>query len=212
MRSKFFSLVAKGHLNLDYSPTLNSSSSILFSHSFAGLHLLIHFPKYEAASHFWVSAHEAPFLHSWPALPYLVWLATPVSLLKRKRNCPGCSLLMLLSLISKDGIHPYWLYFSPSCIFLLFHIVPFLDLFFVLFIYIYFFSFFFLFLAAPMAYGSSQARGPKLGSCNCQPTPQPQQCRIWAISVTYTAACNHAGSLTHWARPGIEPTFSWRLC
>ena len=40
-------------------------------------------------------------------------------------------------------------------------------------------------------------------SYNCQPTPQPQQCKIRATSLTYTTAHGNAGSLTHW--PGIEP-------
>ena len=29
------------------------------------------------------------------------------------------------------------------------------------------------------------------------------------MSVTYTEAHGNVGSLTHWARPGIEPTFLW---
>ena len=28
----------------------------------------------------------------------------------------------------------------------------------------------------------------------------------------YTEACGNAGPLTHWLRPGIEPTSSWRPC
>ena len=55
---------------------------------------------------------------------------------------------------------------------------------------------------------------PGLGfewSCNCQPTSQPQQRRIWAASVTYATACSNERSLTNWARPGIEPSFSWIL-
>ena len=43
------------------------------------------------------------------------------------------------------------------------------------------------------------------------PTPQPQQCWIWATSATYTTAHCNARSLTCWARPGIEPASSWRL-
>ena len=35
--------------------------------------------------------------------------------------------------------------------------------------------------------------------------------QIWATSVTYTVACIHTGALTHWARPGIQPAFSWIL-
>ena len=36
--------------------------------------------------------------------------------------------------------------------------------------------------------------------------PQPQQCGLWAAYATYTASHSNAGSLTHRARPGIEPT------
>ena len=32
------------------------------------------------------------------------------------------------------------------------------------------------------------------------------------MSAIYKAACSNAGSLTHWARPGKEPTSSWTLC
>ena len=55
---------------------------------------------------------------------------------------------------------------------------------------------------------------PRLGSnlsCGCQPTPQPQPCQIWVSSLTYTTAHSNARSLTHWARPGIEPVTSWFL-
>jgi len=45
-------------------------------------------------------------------------------------------------------------------------------------------------------------------SYSCQPMPQPQQCSIQATSATYTTAHGNAGSLTHWARPGIAPTIS----
>ena len=51
---------------------------------------------------------------------------------------------------------------------------------------------FFLFLAAPAAYGSSQA-----GGWMRAPTPQPQQRGIRATSVTYTIAQGNARSLTH---------------
>ena len=39
--------------------------------------------------------------------------------------------------------------------------------------------------------------------------PEPQEWRIWAVSVTYTTAHSTTGSLTHWARPGIKPASSW---
>ena len=41
--------------------------------------------------------------------------------------------------------------------------------------------------------------------------PEPQQCGIRATSVTYTTAHGNARSLTHWARPWIEPATSWFL-
>ena len=37
---------------------------------------------------------------------------------------------------------------------------------------------------------------------------QPQKHWIQAVSATYTAACSNTGSLTPWARPGIEPAYS----
>ena len=39
--------------------------------------------------------------------------------------------------------------------------------------------------------------------------PQPQQCRIRAVSATHTAAHDIAGSVIYGARPGIEPVSSW---
>ena len=42
------------------------------------------------------------------------------------------------------------------------------------------------------------------------PNPQPQQHLIRAGSATYAAVCGYARSLTHWARPGIEPQSSQR--
>ena len=41
--------------------------------------------------------------------------------------------------------------------------------------------------------------------------PEPEQCQIWAVSVTHTRAHGNTRSLTHWARPGIEPSTSWFL-
>ena len=69
---------------------------------------------------------------------------------------------------------------------------------------------FFLFRAPPGAYGRSQARG-RIGAASCRPTPQPQQCQIRAASATYSTAHGNARSLTHRARPGMEPASSWIL-
>ena len=55
---------------------------------------------------------------------------------------------------------------------------------------------------------------PRLGadrSYSCLPTPQSQQCGIWAVSATYTIAHSNAGSPTQWARSGIEHEASWIL-
>ena len=48
-------------------------------------------------------------------------------------------------------------------------------------------------------------------SCSHRPMPEPQQCGIRATSATYTTAHINAESLTHWARPGMEPGPSWFL-
>ena len=66
-----------------------------------------------------------------------------------------------------------------------------------------------LFRVTPVAYGGSQARGPI--RTVAQPMPQPQQLRIWAMSVTYTTAHSNAESLIHWAGPGIQLSSSWML-
>ena len=55
---------------------------------------------------------------------------------------------------------------------------------------------------------------PRLGSnwsYSCWPKPQPQQGAIRAKSATYTIAHSNTRSLTHCARPWIEPKTSWFL-
>ena len=44
-----------------------------------------------------------------------------------------------------------------------------------------------------------------------KPMLKPEQHQISATSVTYTTAGGNAKCLTHWARPGMEPTASWTL-
>ena len=62
------------------------------------------------------------------------------------------------------------------------------------------------FRAAPAAYGGAQARGligaiaPSLHHSHRNARSEP--------SATYTTAHGNAGSLTHGARPGIEPATS----
>ena len=48
-------------------------------------------------------------------------------------------------------------------------------------------------------------------SYSCQLTPQPQQCRIQAVSVTYPTAHSNTRYLIHWSKSGIEPATSWIL-
>ena len=80
-------------------------------------------------------------------------------------------------------------------------------------LFIYLFIYFCLFAfskASPVAYGGSQARRSSR-SCSCWPMPQPEQHRSQATSMTYTTAHSNARSLTHCARPRIEPETSWFL-
>ena len=64
------------------------------------------------------------------------------------------------------------------------------------------------FRVAPEAYGSSQARG-RIGAA--ADGLRHSQCWIRAKSATYTTAHGNAGSLTHWARPGIKLASWWIL-
>jgi len=79
-----------------------------------------------------------------------------------------------------------------------------------LLIYILFIYLFIAFFGHTHSIWSSQDRGLNR-RYSCQPMPESQQCRIWATSATYTTAHGKAGSLTHWARPGMEPVTSWFL-
>ena len=76
-----------------------------------------------------------------------------------------------------------------------------------------FFSFFFVFLPflGPLPWHMEVPRLGSNRSCSHRPTPEPQQHQIQAASVTHTTAHGSAGSLTHRARPGIEPATSWFL-
>ena len=68
--------------------------------------------------------------------------------------------------------------------------------------------------AAPVWHTEVPRLGVELNlSCSRwpMPEPQPQQHRIEAMSATYTTAHSNARSLTHWARPGIEPATWWFL-
>ena len=84
----------------------------------------------------------------------------------------------------------------------------------ILFIYFYF-IFFFIFCLLPfVGLLPRHMEVPRLGSnqsCWHQPTPEPQQCGIWAASSTYSIAHGNTRSSTHWARAGIEPATSWFL-
>ena len=66
------------------------------------------------------------------------------------------------------------------------------------------------FRATLAAYGGSQARG-RIRAVAAGLHQNHSNSWIWASSATYTTAHSNAESLTHWARPGIEPEFSWML-
>ena len=73
----------------------------------------------------------------------------------------------------------------------------------VLLFFVFCFFCFLLFMAAPMAYGGSQARGQiRVTGASLH------QRGIRAASVTYTTTLGNARSLTQWARPGIKPESS----
>ena len=90
------------------------------------------------------------------------------------------------------------------CIIIIFHVLFFLPP----FAFCEETDFFFL-RTALAAYGGSQARGPIRAVAT--PLPRPQQCGIWALSLTYTTTHCNTGSLTHWARPRIKTSTSWIL-
>jgi len=64
--------------------------------------------------------------------------------------------------------------------------------------------------AAPAAYGGSQARG-QIGAVATGLHHSHSNAGIPASSSTYATGCRNSGSLTHWARSGIEPATSWFL-
>ena len=71
------------------------------------------------------------------------------------------------------------------------------------------FFFFCLFRATSVVYGGSQARG-WIGAALAGLHYSHSNARS-ELCLTYTTAHSNAGSLTHWARPGIEPASSWVL-
>ena len=74
----------------------------------------------------------------------------------------------------------------------------------------FFFLYFAISRATPAAYGGSQARG-LIGAVATGPCHSHGNMGIQAVSTTYTTAHGNTRSLTHWVRPGIEPTTSWFL-
>ena len=110
------------------------------------------------------------------------------------------SSIFLESVYSECTKHYFLKYLFSPAIFLLF----FQDS----YLFIYFWSYC-LFRAAPTAYGGFQARGPiravAAGLRHTHSNARSDLC------LTITTAHSNARSLTHWARPGIEPTSSWML-
>ena len=75
------------------------------------------------------------------------------------------------------------------------------------FIYLFiYFLFIYFFIFQSRTCGIRRFPGQESNrSSSLQPTPQPHRGRIRAASGTYTIAHSSTGSLTHRARPGIEP-------
>ena len=76
---------------------------------------------------------------------------------------------------------------------------------FVSFVRSFFFFLFAISWAAPPAYGGSQARG-WIGAVAAGLRQSHSNSGSKPASATHTTAHGNAGSLTHWARPGMEPT------
>ena len=80
----------------------------------------------------------------------------------------------------------------------------------VLFLFLFFFCLFVFSRATPAAYGGSQARSlirtaaTSLHQSHSNMGSEP-------CYVTYSTAKGNAGSLTHWARPAMEPATAWFL-
>ena len=72
------------------------------------------------------------------------------------------------------------------------------------------FFFFLFFRASPAVYGSSQARSWIRDAATGLHHIHSNG-RIWIASATYTTAHGNTRSLTHGARPGIKPSYSWIL-
>ena len=79
-----------------------------------------------------------------------------------------------------------------------------------LFFFFALFFFFFFWLLGLQLWHMEVLRLQVNQSWSCWPTPQPQQCRIWAAFAIYTTALGNAISLNHWAKPEIEPASSWK--
>ena len=64
--------------------------------------------------------------------------------------------------------------------------------------------------ATPMAYGNFQARG-RIGAVAASLYHSHSNNRSKPHPTTYTTTYRNGRSLTHWARPGMEPESSWIL-
>ena len=100
-----------------------------------------------------------------------------------------CALLPKSSLFSKYEFLLLWSQGTWIILTLVLHTVFYCSQSKPIFLFLYLFVCLF-FRATPVAYGSSQARG-------------------WNGAAAYSLYHSNLGSLTHWTRPGIEPTFSW---
>ena len=118
----------------------------------------------------------------------------------------ACSFLGELDFMRKLHENGYSLHWTLSLLVLARVAAVTTFLFYLIFQYIFIsFLFIFLFCSFYHTHGIWKYPGSNR-NYSCWPTPQPQQCQIGATSATWATACSNTGSLTHWARPGIEPT------
>ena len=86
------------------------------------------------------------------------------------------------------------------------HISNFLKSYYLILNELFIYLIFFLFMATPAAYGSSQARtwiGAAAAGLHHSHTNAGSEAHLWPFG--------NGGSLTHQARPWMEPSSSWRL-
>ena len=141
--------------------------------------------------------HTFIFVYYSPSYIYIAWIP-----LLNSRNWHNIFIFIYIIIILYIYIHTERETGSLCCI-------AEIGTFLFLLIYYYYYYYYLLFRAASTAYGSFLAR-VWIRATAAGLHHSHSNCRIRALSATYTTAPN-TRSLTHWARPRIEPKSSWIL-